>query len=98
MDRRKLAPDIERLETRQLQASAMGRPPTPTAAAPPAVTAAPRATAPPLLRGRGAPPRHEVARTRFHATFAGPFAVGPPRYTGQAAIISAQGLGTSTQF
>jgi hypothetical protein len=98
MDRRRLAPRIEGLEGRQLQTVGMGRTPPPTGAAPAVVAAAAPAIAPPLLPGPGEPLRNEVARTRFRSTFAGPFAVGPPRYTGQSAVISTQGLGTSTQF
>jgi hypothetical protein len=98
MDRRRLAPGVEALEGRQLQTIGMGRPPLPTLAAPAAGAASAPTIAPPLLPGPGEPLRHEVARTRFHATFSGPFAVGPPRYTGQSAVISSRGRGTSTQY
>jgi hypothetical protein len=53
---------------------------------------------PPLIPGPGQPLPNEVARTRFAASFSGPFLIGPPRYTGQSAILDYRGLGTSTQF
>jgi hypothetical protein len=53
---------------------------------------------PPLIPGPGQPLPNEVARTRFAASFSGPFLVGPPRYTGESAILDYRGLGTSTQF
>jgi hypothetical protein len=53
---------------------------------------------PPIIAGPGQPLPIELARTRFTASFSGPFLIGPPRYTGQSAILSYRGLGTSNQF
>jgi hypothetical protein len=61
-------------------------------------TPAPTPPVPPLIPGPGQPLPNELARTRFAASFGGPFLSGPPRYTGESAILNYRGLGTSTQF
>jgi hypothetical protein len=61
-------------------------------------TPAPIPPVPPLIAGPGQPLPNEIARTRFSASFSGPFLKGPPRYTGESAVLDYRGLGTSTQF
>jgi hypothetical protein len=53
---------------------------------------------PPLGPGTGQPLPNELARERFHASFSGPFYVGPPRFTDQSKILYVRGLGGSNQF
>jgi hypothetical protein len=54
-------------------------------------------TTSPLL-GQGQPTPRELARETFQASFSGPFAVGPGRFTDQAQIVFSRGVGTSTAF
>jgi hypothetical protein len=61
-------------------------------------TPAPTPPVPPLIPGPGQPLPNELARTRFAASFSGPFLIGPPRYTGESAVLDYRGLGTSSQF
>ena len=60
--------------------------------------APPTPPVPPIIPGPGDPLPIELARTRFTASFSGPFLIGPPHYTGQSALLSYRGLGTSNQF
>ena len=101
MRTRRHTPRLESLEARELQTVWSGRRPGPAVSVldmAQRFASQPVAAAPPLVPGPGDPLPIELARTRFHAAFLGPFRVGPPHYTGQTAIFGYRGLGASTQF
>lgn len=95
-------PELLRLESRDLPASsalgslhALARH---ASALVQSSTPPPTEPGPPLVPGPGQPTPIGLARSRFAAAFSGTILVGRPRYTGQSAILSYRGIGTSTQF
>jgi hypothetical protein len=102
--KRSLTPTLDRLESRDLQTVMGARGPSldvlSLAQSLAAQISVPAPTGPvaPILPGPGDPLPVELARTRFHAAFSGPFLIGPPHYTGETAVYMFRGLGTSTSF
>jgi hypothetical protein len=106
--KRSLRPGIEGLEGRSLSTVMGIRGPSPdllsiaqsraAQVSPQATVAAPTPPVPPIIPGPGQPLPIELKRTRFVASFAGPFQVGPPHYTGESALLYYRGLGTSSEF
>lgn len=102
----RLTPDVLSLESRVFLTVSGGRSVTPNVLARAQALAAqvapstpvPVEAVPPFVPGPGTPLPNEIARARFTAVFDGPFRVGPPRFTGQSAILNYRGLGTSTEF
>jgi hypothetical protein len=106
--KRSLRPEIEGLEGRAL-ATVMGiRGASPDLLSiaqsnaalvhPQATVATPIPPVPPIIPGPGQPLPIELKRTRFTASFSGPFQIGPPHYTGESALLGYRGLGTSSEF
>ena len=107
--RRAMNPGLEPMEGRRLLSSAIiiaMANPNPLPAADTLTLAASggsggRATispAAPLGPGQGTPTQHELVRESFHASFTGPYSIGPGRFSDQSRMIYFRGVGSSNQF